>query len=99
MGSHATLCIVDLHVKLVLRLVSKVSTSNVCSVVRSVTGVKEQYYIEPMAMRLFRALGLGRLYYCIHPVIEGFLFLTRAASRRASCPVIFHDANVVLTLR
>ena len=94
MGSHATLCIVDLHVKLVLRLVSKVSTSNVCSVVRSVTGVK-----EPMAMRLFRALGLGRLYSCIHPVIEVFLFLTRAASRRASCPVIFYDANVVLTLR
>ena len=59
----------------------------------------QEYNIEPRLMRRFDDLGLGKVYYCFHPVIEVFLFLTRAASRRASCPVIFYDANVVLTLR
>ena len=35
---------------------------------------KDQYNIEPLVMRRFREGGFGRVYYCIHPVIEVLLF-------------------------
>ena len=34
----------------------------------------QDYNIEPRLMRRFDDLGLGKVYYCFHPVIEVCLF-------------------------